>query len=316
MVPVEPLNCWLRHLAYEDKDPKTLREYAYIVRRFVAFLHARGSHGLLEATESDLAAYRRSRTELQASPVGEATWGKEAQLLNQLYRWLVEHGWLRHRPLRLTHKGRNPLAPRLRRGMDIRHMTLAQYRYFRDVGLAGQLPSAEAGPGMRPSSRCRRVRSMARAARSTFPPELWTRSRRSRWWSAPSWLPHRHGRWPGAGGSCSWSTASTTRPDGCRASWTGSGEPSRCRGWSRCCGGSPCGKPILVSNRWQYSAVMAAGCWGPRRGTGFAARRGSGCACTPRIPRLRCCHAGGGGGTTPGIRRTAGLCALPWRFRW
>ena len=73
MLPVEPLNCWFRHLAYEDKDPKTLREYAYIVRRFVAFLHARGGRGLLEATESDLAAYRRSRTELQASPVGEAT---------------------------------------------------------------------------------------------------------------------------------------------------------------------------------------------------------------------------------------------------
>jgi hypothetical protein len=29
-------------------------------------------------------------------------------------------------------------------GADIRHMTLAQYRYFRDVGLAGQLPAAVA----------------------------------------------------------------------------------------------------------------------------------------------------------------------------
>ena len=31
MLPVEPLNGWFRHLAYEDKDPKTLREYAYIM---------------------------------------------------------------------------------------------------------------------------------------------------------------------------------------------------------------------------------------------------------------------------------------------
>jgi hypothetical protein len=35
------------------------------------------------------------------------------------------------------------MAPRSRRGMDIRHMTLAQYRYFRDVGLAGQLPDSQ-----------------------------------------------------------------------------------------------------------------------------------------------------------------------------
>jgi len=36
--------------------------------------------------------------------------------------------------------------------MDIRHMTLSQYRYFRDIGLGGQLPNSQAntvvpGPG-------------------------------------------------------------------------------------------------------------------------------------------------------------------------
>lgn len=143
MLPVEPLCSWFRHLVYEEKDAKTLREYAYIVRRFVHFLQSR-DRGLLEATESDFRAYRVLRTQVQDKPVGDATWGKEAQLLNQLYRWLVEHGYLRHRPLRMTHRGRNPLAPRLRRGMDIRHMTLAQYRYFRDVGLGGQLPDSQA----------------------------------------------------------------------------------------------------------------------------------------------------------------------------
>lgn len=137
MRPVEPLCSWIRHLVYESKDRKTLREYAYITRRFVHFLRSRG-RDVLSATESDLVAYRMLRTQLQDRPVGEAMWGKEAQLINQLYRWLVDYGYLRHRPLRMTPKGRNPLAPRLRRGMDIRHMTLAQYRYFRDVGLAGQ----------------------------------------------------------------------------------------------------------------------------------------------------------------------------------
>lgn len=41
MRPVEPLCSWFRHLAYDDQDAKTLREYAYIVRRFVGFLMAR-----------------------------------------------------------------------------------------------------------------------------------------------------------------------------------------------------------------------------------------------------------------------------------
>jgi hypothetical protein len=41
MRPVEPLCSWFRHLVFEEKDAKTLREYAYIVRRFVHFLQSR-----------------------------------------------------------------------------------------------------------------------------------------------------------------------------------------------------------------------------------------------------------------------------------
>ena len=142
MLPVEPSCSWFRHLAYEDKDEMTLREYAYIVRRVVHFLQARG-RDLLAVAEPDLKAYQVLRTEKQDNPVGDAMWGKEAQLVNQLYEWLVKHGYLSHRPVRMTRKGRNPLAPRLRRGTDIRHMTLQQFRYFRDVGLAGQLPDSQ-----------------------------------------------------------------------------------------------------------------------------------------------------------------------------
>ncbi|MFI6173883.1 methyltransferase domain-containing protein [Nocardia sp. NPDC051052] len=64
MEPIAPLCSWFRHLAYANKDPKTLREYAYITRRFVHFLESRG-HGLATATESDLVAYWAWRTELQ-----------------------------------------------------------------------------------------------------------------------------------------------------------------------------------------------------------------------------------------------------------
>src|SRR6266702_4307576 len=76
--------------------------------------------------------------------------------------------------IRLTHKGRNPLAPRLRRGMDIRHMTLAQYRYFRDVGLAGQLPTAEAGPRFRGRAPLRNRAAADLALCTGMRPEEWS----------------------------------------------------------------------------------------------------------------------------------------------
>ncbi len=61
------------------------------MRRFVHFLQFRG-RDLLDATESDFRAYQVMRTQLQDRPVGDAAWAKEAQLLNQLYRWLVNRG--------------------------------------------------------------------------------------------------------------------------------------------------------------------------------------------------------------------------------
>ena len=173
MLPVEPLCSWFRHLAYEDKSVKTLREYAYIVRRFVHFLRSRGRE-LLSATESDLKAYQALRTEFQDKPVGDAAWGKEAQLINQLYRWLVEYGHLRHRPLRMIRKGRNPMAPRMRRGMDIRHMTLAQYRYFRDVGLSGQLPDSRANPDFRGQAPLRNRAAADLALSTGMRPQEWS----------------------------------------------------------------------------------------------------------------------------------------------
>ena len=173
MLPIEPLCSWFRHLAYDDKDAKTMREYAYIVRRFVHFLQSRG-RDLLDATESDFTAYRVMRTALQDRPVGDAAWAKEAQLINQLYRWLVEQGHLRHRPLRMTRKGRNPLTSRVRRGMDIRHMTLAQYRYFRDVGLGGQLPNSQASNVFRGRAPIRNRAAADLALSTGMRPEEWS----------------------------------------------------------------------------------------------------------------------------------------------
>jgi hypothetical protein len=148
MLPSEPLCSWFLHLAYDGKAAKTMREYAYIVLRLAGFLRERGCD-LLSARESDLRAYRDVRTRLQERPVGDSMWGKEAQLINQLYRWLVDYGHLRSGPLRVGGRGRVPMAPRLRRSMDIRHMTLGQYRFFRDVGLGGLLPDSRCDDGFR-----------------------------------------------------------------------------------------------------------------------------------------------------------------------
>jgi hypothetical protein len=104
MQPVEPASGWFRALAYDSKQEKTLRAYAYIVRRLIEFLSGRGA-GLLSATEGDLVADRRSRTELQEEPVGEVTWDREATVINALYGYLLGQGLLRRRPFRMTGRG-------------------------------------------------------------------------------------------------------------------------------------------------------------------------------------------------------------------
>jgi integrase len=173
MLPVEPLCSWFRHLAYDDKSAKTMREYAYIVRRFVGFVRSRG-RDLTTVTESDVKAYHVLRTQVQDKPVGDAQWGKEAQLINQLYVWLVKQGHMVRSPLRMTRRGRNVLAPRMRRSMDIRHMALAQYRFFRDVGLAGQLPDSRSNVVFRGQAPLRNRAAADLALSTAMRPQEWS----------------------------------------------------------------------------------------------------------------------------------------------
>ena len=91
MRPVEPICGWFRALAYENKQPETMRAYAYIVRRLAEFLHGRGTD-VLGATEADLVGYRWARTELDARPVDGATWDKEAVVINSFYNFLLGPG--------------------------------------------------------------------------------------------------------------------------------------------------------------------------------------------------------------------------------
>ncbi|MET7593861.1 hypothetical protein ABZS84_02170 [Streptomyces sp. NPDC005481] len=142
MRPVEPACSWFRHLAYLGRDPEdTLRHYAYIVLRVMEFLAERG-RDLGTAVESDMVSYRRSRTELQDVPVGGTVWDREASVINTLLDWMVGQGLRRASPLRAAGSS-NPLSIGMNRDMDIRHLTLGQYLFFRDVGLGGQTLDGE-----------------------------------------------------------------------------------------------------------------------------------------------------------------------------
>jgi site-specific recombinase XerC len=140
MRPVEPLSSWFRHLALAGRSPKTMRKYAYMALRLLDFLGRRGAD-LASATETDLLEYRALRLRVQDQPVSGATWEVEATAINGLYAWLAEQGHVPARPWRAT-GGRDSLRGGISRDMMVRHMTLEQYLFLRDVGLAGQTPAA------------------------------------------------------------------------------------------------------------------------------------------------------------------------------
>ncbi|MEU1379492.1 hypothetical protein [Streptomyces albidoflavus] len=141
-MPVPPLCEYGRYLSTALLDPSTLKEYGRVISRLDGHLVALGSD-VLSATETDLVSFRGHRTQRQKKPVGGSVWSRESFVLADFYGFLVDRKILPNRPMRVAARGRNALAPRARAGMDIRHLTFDQYRYFRDVGLGGQLPDAQ-----------------------------------------------------------------------------------------------------------------------------------------------------------------------------
>ncbi|WP_405776051.1 transposase family protein [Streptomyces sp. NBC_01538] len=109
MRPIEYLSGWFRQLSMRNRDAKTMRQYAYLTRSLVHFLEDRGID-VLWATEADLTAFRRSRSELQEVPVEDRTWDRDAGVIDRLYGWLCDNGHIERRPIRLDGNGRNPLA--------------------------------------------------------------------------------------------------------------------------------------------------------------------------------------------------------------
>ncbi|MET9129649.1 hypothetical protein ACGFZG_21800 [Streptomyces antibioticus] len=146
--PVSPLCEFGRYLSTALLDETTLKDYGRVIGRLDEHLADLGSD-VLSAAESDLISYRSHRTQRQKRPVGASVWGRESFVLDDFYGFLIDRKILTHRPARLAARGRNALSPRVRSGMDIRHLTFEQYRYFRDVGLGGQLPTAQVDPAFR-----------------------------------------------------------------------------------------------------------------------------------------------------------------------
>lgn len=99
-----------RHVV-ADLDKTTLADYGRILARFAAHQPERG-RDVLSATEPDLVAYRRWRIQLQERPIATSAWAKESGLLDQFYTFLEKHGHIKHRPVRVAARGRNPLAPK------------------------------------------------------------------------------------------------------------------------------------------------------------------------------------------------------------
>ncbi|WP_329560876.1 hypothetical protein OG711_26675 [Streptomyces uncialis] len=142
MMPVPTLCEYGRYLSTALLDETTLKDYGRVISRLNNYL-VKLESDVLSAVETDLVSYRSHRTQWQEKPIGGSAWGKESFVLDDLYGFLVDRGFLSHRPARVAARGRNALAPRVRSSKDIRHLTFDQYRYFRDVGFGGQLPDAQ-----------------------------------------------------------------------------------------------------------------------------------------------------------------------------
>lgn len=147
-MPVSPLCEYGKYLSTALLDETTLKDYGRAVGRLDDYLVKLGSD-VLSAVESDLIGYRDQRCRWQERPIGASAWGKESFVQDDFYSFLVDRKVLTHRPARLAARGRNALAPQVRTSMGIRYLTFEQYRYFRDVGLGGQLPDARVDVGFR-----------------------------------------------------------------------------------------------------------------------------------------------------------------------
>ncbi|MCZ4610886.1 site-specific integrase [Streptomyces sp. Lzd4kr] len=128
MRPVEPMCSYFFDLA-RHVGAESLRDYAYDLMGLEDFL-ARvldPPSDLLSATEADLVAFRRWRTQLAPVPIGPATWRRNRTAINGFYDWAVGTGLLERRPYARRRGGRDALSWGAAADLDVRHLSRAQY---------------------------------------------------------------------------------------------------------------------------------------------------------------------------------------------
>jgi site-specific recombinase XerD len=146
MRPVEPVTRFLIEMAGEVSE-RTRRECSLDLFALARFLEAAGTN-LVDACEHELMAHRRWRREGQDRPVARKTWQRNRAPIERFYDWLVENGHRDKRPYR-PRRGRGgttTLSDPMHEEQEIRHLTVDQWLFFRDVGLGGLLPDGSADP--------------------------------------------------------------------------------------------------------------------------------------------------------------------------
>jgi len=117
------------------------RGYAYDVAGWIDFLHDAYGIGHLEAEFEDLDEYGRELRTSSERPVSGVTWNRKLAAIHDFYRWLVRAGRLApgDGPFAAPDADRE-LRSRAVGARAVRYLSLAQLRYFVDVGLRGYRP--------------------------------------------------------------------------------------------------------------------------------------------------------------------------------
>jgi integrase len=133
---------WVSGMAARGKRSlEGRRGYAYDVAGWIDFLHDAYGIGHLEAEFEDLDEYGRELRTSSERPVSGGTWNRKLAAIHDFYRSLVRDGRLApdDGPFAVPGADRE-LRSRAVGARAVRYLSLAQLRYFVEVGMRGYRP--------------------------------------------------------------------------------------------------------------------------------------------------------------------------------
>lgn len=154
--PVRELNDFFRDLPVTGcRSPETWRAYALDVFRFIRYLSTAEDVAPFNARVDHVERYRQLRLHGR-NPVRPSTWNRELTALQRFYGWAVRCGHASEVPFRFGDAvGRYPKGSRVPRNhararvgdvAPIRHLSVEQFVFFRDIGLYGLTPDGTRDP--------------------------------------------------------------------------------------------------------------------------------------------------------------------------